>query len=188
MYKAYKFRMYPSDEQSNLIHKTFECYRLIYNYFLNQCMENKIIKAYDMCNKLKEMYVEYPWLKEVDSCSLRCVLFNLEDAYQNYFSKRNKYPVFKNRFSRQSYRTNCIRSSYKGKGCSNIELDLQKGKIKIPKLGFVDIRGYRNLEVINGKIVNATVIRETTGKYYVSVVVDEIEVKKEGVVPKNDRN
>ena len=184
MYKAYKFRMYPNDEQTNLIHKTFGCYRFIYNYFLNKCVEHKIMKVFDMCKELKEMYIDYPWLKEVDSCSLRCAIFNLEDAYQNYFSKRNKYPIFKNRFSRQSYRTNCIRSSYKGKEYSNIELDLKERKIKLPKLGLVNIRGYRNLEVINGKIVNTTVIRETIGKYYVSVVVDEIEVKKEEVVPK----
>lgn len=55
------------------------------------------------------------WIKEVDSCSLRCVIFNLEDAYQNFFSKRGNYPTFKNKFSRQTYRTNCIRSSYKRK-------------------------------------------------------------------------
>ena len=49
-------------------------------------------------------------------------------------------------------------------------------KIKLPKLGLVNIKGYRNLGVINGRIINATITRETTNKYYVSVLVDEIEV------------
>ena len=115
MYKAYKFRMYPSRKQEVLIHKTFGCYRFIYNYFLNECKEKGFQKAYDLCKELKGLEKEYEWLKEVDSCSLRCAIFNLEDAYQNFFSKRGNYPTFKNKFSRQTYRTNCIRSSYKRK-------------------------------------------------------------------------
>lgn len=48
-------------------------------------------------------------------------------------------------------------------------------KIKLPKLGLVDIRGYRNKEYINGRIINATVEKERTDKYYVSVIVEERE-------------
>ena len=74
---------------------------------------------------------------------------------------------------RQSYRTSCIRSTYKGKEYSNIEVDLLTRFIKLPKLGKVKIRGYRNKDKIEGKIVNATISRETTNKYYVSVLVEE---------------
>ena len=38
-----------------------------------------------------------PFLKEADSCSLRNSIFNLEDSYKNFFSKRSGYPVFKNK-------------------------------------------------------------------------------------------
>lgn len=137
----------------------------------------------DMCNELKELYAEYPWLKEVDSCSLRCAIFNLGDAYKNFFNKRSNYPTFKNRFNRQSYRTNCIKGTYKEKEYSNIQLDLINNKIKLPKLGELRIRGYRNLEAINGNIINATITKETTGKYYVSVVIDEIETVNKKVTP-----
>ena len=68
-------------------------------------------------------YSEYEWLKEVDSCSLRCAIFNLEDTYKNYFNKRANYPTFKSRYKKQTYRTNCIRSTYKDHGYSNIEID-----------------------------------------------------------------
>lgn len=37
MYKAYRFGMYPNDEQRILINKTFGCTRFIYNYFLDKC-------------------------------------------------------------------------------------------------------------------------------------------------------
>lgn len=73
-----------------------------------------------MCSMLKELYSEYPFLKEVDSASLRGAIFNLEDSYKNYFAKRSNYPVFKNRYSKQSYKTSCIKSTYKEKEYSNI--------------------------------------------------------------------
>ena len=74
MYKAYKFRLYPNTSQKILINKTFGCARFIYNYFLDKCMKQGYIKAFDMCSEIKGLYIEYPFLKEVDSCSLRCAV------------------------------------------------------------------------------------------------------------------
>ena len=174
MYKAYRFRLYPNDSQRILIHKTFGCARFVYNYFLDKCKKVGYIKAYDMCKELKDLYEEYPFLKEVDSCSLRCSIFNLEDSYKNFFAKRSGYPCFKNKFCKQSYRTNCIRSTYKGTNYSNIAIFKKDNQIKLPKLGLVNIKGYRKLDSINGRIINATIERECTGKYYVSVIVEEV--------------
>ena len=185
MYKAYKFRLYPNSYQKQFLSKTFGCVRFIYNHFLDKCIKNGFIKAFDMCTGIKELYVEYPFLKEVDSCSLRCAVFNLEDAFKNYFSKRSNYPRFKSKHNKQSYRTSCIRSTYKNREYSNIELDLVNRKVKLPKLGLVDIRGYRNLKEINGIIINATIEKETTNKYYVSIVVEEKEFVSSKVVPRS---
>ena len=185
MYKTYKFRIYPNSNQKVLIHKTFGCVRFIYNYFLDKCKNNGYIKLFDMCNEIKMLYTDYPFLKEVDSCSLRCAVFNLEDSYKNFFDKRSSYPKFKSKFNKQSYKTTCIKSSHKGREYSNIELDLINKKIKLPKIGKVDIRGYRNLETINGRIINVTIEKETTNKYYVCVLVDEVETIKEKVNPTN---
>ena len=179
MYKAYKFRLYPNDNQKILINKTFGCTRFIYNHFLNKCKEEKFIKAYDMCKELKDLVLDYPFLKEVDSMALRCSIFNLEDSYKNYFSKRSAYPSFKNKFSKQSYRTNCITSVYKNKKYSNIKIDIKEKMIKVPKLGLVKIRGYRNLDELTDRIINITIEKEKTNKYYVSVIT-----KKEEEIPK----
>ncbi len=102
---------------------------------------------------------------------------------KNFFNKRSNYPVYKNKYTRQSYRTNCIRSSYKGHEYSNIKLNLKKKEIKLPKVGNVKIRGYRNLKTMNSKIINATISKEATGKYYVSVVVEEERMMEEKVKP-----
>ena len=173
IYRAYKFRLYPTEEQRILMHKTFGCSRFVYNYYLNYQKENGVQKSFDLCKDLKELEKEYEYLKEVDSCALRSSIFDLEDGFNNFFAKRSGYPNFKSKFARQSYRTSCIRSTYKGKEYSNIEVDLLTRFIKLPKLGKVKIRGYRNRERIEEKIVNATISKETTNKYYVSVLVEE---------------
>ena len=182
IYKAYKYRLYPTEEQKILIHKTFGCSRFVYNHYLDYEKKNGVKKAYDLIKDLKELEKEYEYLKEVDSCALRCAIFDLEDAFNNFFAKRSNYPNFKSKFARQSYRTNCIRSTYKGKEYSNIELNLLTRNIKLPKLGKVKIRGYRNKKSIDGRIINATVSKETTNKYYVSVLVEE-ELLVEKVIP-----
>ena len=183
MYKAYKFRLYPTENQKILINKTFGCTRFIYNHFLNKCKEEKFIKAYDMCKELKELVLDYPFLKEVDSMALRCSIFNLEDSYKNYFSKRSAYPSFKNKFSKQSYRTNCITSVYKNKKYSNIEIDIKEKMIKVPKLGLVKIRGYRNLNELTDRIINITIEKEKTNKYYVSVITQKEEEIPKKITP-----
>ena len=182
IYRAYKFRLYPTEEQRILIHKTFGCSRFVYNYYLNYQKENGVCKSFNLCKDLKELENQYEYLKEVDSCALRCSIFDLENGFNNFFAKRSGYPNFKSKFARQFYRTSCIRSRYKEKEYSNIEVDLLTKNIKLPKLGKVKIRGYRDKDKINGKILNATISKETTNKYYVSVLVEE-DILIEKVTP-----
>lgn len=172
MYKSYRFRMYPTTSQIELIHKTFGCTRLVYNYYLEKKKEANL-SCFDMIKDLKNLQAKYPYLKEVDSCGLRCSLFNLDDAFKRYYKKQGSYPKFKSKYnSRRCYRTNCISSSYKDKTYQSIEVNLKKDIIKLPKLKDVKIRGYRDLEYLPGRIINATVEQASTGKYYVSVIVE----------------
>ena len=184
IYRAFKFRLYPTEEQRILIHKTFGCSRFVYNYYLNYQKEKGVQRSFDLCKDLKELEKSREYLKEVDSCALRCSIFDLEDGFNNFFAKRSGYPNFKSKFARQSYRTNCIRSTYKDKEYSNIEVDLLTRNIKLPKLGKVKIRGFRDKDRIEGKILNATISKDATNKYYVSVaVVEDILIEK--VTPTN---
>ena len=118
------------------------------------------------------MYKDYPWLKEVDSCSLRNSAFNLEDAYHRFFSKTNGFPKFKNKDIGNSYKTNNIKSTYKGKNYESIKIDLKNKTITLPKLKEIPIRGYRNKADFVGNIKSAVIRREGL-KYYVSVLVEE---------------
>ena len=185
--KAYKFRLYPNDEQKMLINKTFRCTRLVYNYYLNKKQElyrneNINLSSYDCIKDLRNLYIQYPFLKEVDNMSLRCTLFDLDNSYRKFFKEKIGYPKYKSKYDKNSYRTNFITSVYKGKKYENIKLDLLNKTMTLPKLKEVKIRGYRNLKKIDGRIINATISREKDNKYYVSVVFEQ-ELEENKMIP-----
>lgn len=176
--KAYKFRLYPNNNQKELINRTFGCSRFIYNYYLSKkcnLYENdkQSISTYDCIKDIPNLYTERPYLKEVDSCSLRCALFDLDNSYIKFFKEKIGYPKYKRKYAKNSYRTNFITNTYKNKTYENIKLDLEKKEITLPKLKQVKIRGYRKLKQINGRIISATISRELDNKYYVSIVTEE---------------
>ncbi len=168
IYRGYKFRMYPTEEQELLINKTIGSSRFIYNYFLDK----KISNAYSGIKLIPKLLEEKVFLKEVDSCALRNSIFNLEDAYKRYYKNLGGYPKFKIKGIHNSYKTNNIKSTYKGKYYNSIKLDLINKTITLPKLKEVSIRGYRKKVNFNGLIKNAVIIKEAD-KYYVSVLVEE---------------
>ena len=103
MLKAYKYRIYPNQEQKILLNKHFGCVRYIYN----QGLEKKI-KEYETtgttltCNQLttgllKELKddFDHSWLKEVYSQCLQMALRNLDNAFTKFFREKNALPKFK---------------------------------------------------------------------------------------------
>ena len=142
MYKAYKFRIYPNDEQKVLINKNFGCARFVYNYYLTYIKEHKYLNATACINHyVKQLKQEYPFLSEADSILIRKTLFNLEIAFKKYFNKQGGYPSYKSKFSKNSYNTSAIYRTYKDKQYCNIELNLNNRQIKLPKLKWINIRG-----------------------------------------------
>ena len=185
MYNAYKYRIYPDTNQKIMISKTMSCNRYVYNYYLNKMKEfgyqNAFTNIMDYKSNLK---YKDTFLQEVDSIIIRQALFNLDNAFQKMFTEHSGYPRYKNKYNKSSYNTCAIYGKYKDKEYCNIEVDLNKRMIKLPKLKWLKIRGYRNLNKIVGKIKNATVERESNGKYYVSVLYEQEDIKYK-VIPKN---
>lgn len=142
--KAYKFRLYPNIDQKILINKTIGCTRFIYNYILEKKIKNNKLSRFDLNNLIPRVCEEYPYLKEVDSMSLRCAIKDLSEGFNKYYSGKGGIPNFKKKGIKNSYRTNLITSIYKGKKYENIKLDLQKRIIILPKLKEIKIRGYRH--------------------------------------------
>lgn len=163
--KAYKFRLYPNNEQEILINKTFGCARYVYNYFLTewkrQYQESGESLGYNKCSKmLTQLKKELTWLKEVDSSALQDSLKNLEKAYKNFFKKNSNYPKFKSKKDKAK--------SYTSKLNENILIE--GNKIRMPKLGWIKVAKSRE---VTGRILNATIRKTSSCKYYVSVLVEE---------------
>ena len=178
IHRAYKFRLYPTKEQETLIHKTFGCTRFVYNYCLDLKRNNKHLTKFDLMKELPRLKKEYPFLREVDSCSLQNAITDLMAGFGLFEKGIGSYPRFKKKGEKESFRTSFVTSSYKGIVYENIKVDLTKRVIELPKLKIVKIRGYRNLDKLPGRILNAT-IREVGTKFYVSVCVEEeIEIQE----------
>lgn len=110
MNKAYKFRIYPNEEQRILIAKTFGCVRFIYNKMLGDKIEYYHQTQKKLNNTPAQYKTEFEWLKEVDSLALANAQMNLQDAYNNFFrDKKVGFPKFKSKKgSKRSYTTNCV--------------------------------------------------------------------------------
>ncbi len=168
MLKAYKYRIYPDNEQKVQIAKTFGCCRFVYNQTLcyrkqTYEKENKSISKTD-CNNYcnRELKKEYEWLREVDKFALTNAVYNMDAAYQKFFKEHAGYPKFKSKHdNHKSYTTNFTNR--------NIAVDFGKGKVKLPKLKEVRAKLHRQF---SGQIKSATVSQVPSGKYYVSILVE----------------
>ncbi|AKC95192.1 transposase [Sneathia vaginalis] len=175
MLKAYKYRIYPSKEQEIQLAKTFGCCRFVYNQTLAyrkdayEKEKNSISKTdcNNYCNR--ELKKVYKWLKEVDKFALTNAIYHMDSAYKKFFKEHAGYPKFKSKHDRhKSYTTNFTNG--------NITVDFDRGRIKLPKLKKIKAKIHRNFA---GQIKSATISQLPSGKYYVAILVETENVKKQ---------
>lgn len=171
--KAYKFRIYPTNDQELLLNKTFGSCRFVWNNALSYrndlfASRKEFYNKYDSMKDLASIknITEYSWLKEVDSVALQQTLNDLDTAFNNFYRKRKQTKQktsvnFKCKDNKQSYRTININN--------NIRLNFKTKRIKLPKLGLVRFRDLRTFE---HKIKSATISKTKTSKFFVSLLVE----------------
>lgn len=163
MIKAYKYCLLPTDAQKEQLAKYFGSCRFVYNLGLETKIatyisSKKNISFVDMCKQMKEVKdTEATWLSECPSQTLQNSLKNLDSAYTQFF-KGKGFPKFKNKYSRQSIQFP-----------QGVSVDFEKGTIFLPKLRNVSVVFSRKFE---GNIKTVTISKTTTGKYFVSVLVE----------------
>ena len=165
--KAYKFRLYPNQEQQQFLAKCFGCSRFLYNHFLRLTTDvyadcQKSLRYQEWAKLLTSLKKEFEWLKEVNSQALQQTLKDLETAYSRFFKGLAKFPTFKKRSNRQSFRVPQHFSI------------TEKGKLKLPKMSPIKMVIHRE---IKGDIKNVTVSKTPSGKYYASIVT-ELDIPK----------
>lgn len=164
---SYKFRIYPTRTQENLIQRTFGCCRFVYNYYLAERIaaykeRGETLNYYACSNDLPRLKQEYEWLREVNSQSLQASLRNLDTAYINFFKHGASFPKFKSKHNR--------RKSFTAKQ----GVVVGNNTVKLPKIGYVDCRISKQ---VKGRILNATVSVNPSGKYFVSLCCTDVDIK-----------
>lgn len=162
---AYKYRLYPNKEQEVYFAKTFGCVRFIYNKMLSDKIDYYEETKQRLSTTPAQYKKEFEWLKEVDAQALCNAQMNLQTAYNNFFKRPEVgFPKFKSKKNNHfSYTTN------------QITIKVSDKYITLPKVGQVRIKKHRDFD---GKIKNATVSKNPSGKYYISVLVEQEEKEK----------
>ena len=170
--KTFKYRIYPTKEQEILLVKHFGAKRFVYNYFLDQRKKTyldskKSLNYYDNAKVLTDIKKteEYVWMKEVNSQSLQSSLRDLDTAYNRFFSKQGKFPRFKSKYDKQSFRIPQF-------------VEYKDGQLWIPK--FKKAIKVKEDRLLTGDILFATISKLSTNKYYVSITcnTDHIQYQK----------
>ena len=159
---AHKYRFYPDAEQTVLLAKTFGCVRVVWNnildwrskeYTLNATKINYVASAKHL-TEIKQLK-EFQWLYEVSNVALQQSLRSQDVAFSNFFSKRAKYPKFKSKHGKQSFRL------------TNSGFRVKDGELYIAKsatpLKIVMSRPMPD------KLNSVTISKDAAGKYFVSL-------------------
>ena len=189
--KAYKFRLYPNNEQEVLLNKTFGSSR----YFWNQqvFVFNSYSKESNPNPEFKtstEIRNELEWMKEVSAAAIQQKemdfkefkkqyfkkvkdgsIENLKKKYINKCKKSNKEIDFNklNNIGKPNFKKKSNNQSYR---LPNQKFKIIRNKIQLEKIGrikFVQDRDFPEFF----KFLSVTVSLNASGQYFISVLVEQ---------------
>ena len=167
--RAYKYRFYPTQQQADLLNRTFGSVRYVYNRALAErsrawTQDHKRVTFAETCRMLTAWKAdpETSWLYEVSNVALQQGLQHLQNAFTSFWGKRAKYPSFKSkRKSRASATFTRMGFSWRG------------GQIKLAKCGEpLDIRWSRPLPE-GADPSSVTVSRDAAGRWHIAILVED---------------
>lgn len=162
--KTFKYRLYPTKQQKQLLSDTLESCRVLYNCALEQ---RKIayrqfgisLNYYNQANELKEL-----GFKHIHSQVLQDVLKRVDKSFKNFFRRvksgeKPGYPRFKGYGWYDSF-------TYPQSGFSLSGGSKGNQKLKLSKIGNIKVKLHRTMQ---GKIKTCTIKREIN-QWYVCLV------------------
>ncbi len=168
--RAYRYRFYPTPEQAATLARTFGSARYVYNWALRWRTDayyerQERVSYADTSTALTTLKrePETAWLNEVSSVPTQQALRHLDRAFRNFFEGRAQYPTFHKKHSAQAaeYTTSAFRWDAETRALTLAKMDAP-----------LAIRWSRPLpQGVTPSTV--TVSRDTAGRYFVSLVVEE---------------
>lgn len=174
MFITYTYRIYPTRRQSTLLKEQIDICRRLYNYLLRQ---RKIAWHNNLeVPTLQEQKKQITFMRKtqtdaqlqlVHSQVLQAVAHKLHLHHSNYIKNRRKgIKTGPLRYkSKSRYNSMTFPQAYRG-GCF-IRPD---GKLYVAKVGCIKIVQHRKM---NGTVKTATIKQSTSGKWFVSFVVEK---------------
>ena len=176
--KTFRYRIYPTGEQEQILAQTFGCARFVYNWALRKKTdayynEQKRLYYKDLSALLTDLKKqdEYIWLNDVSSVPLQQALRHLDKAFINFFEGRGEYPIFKKKRNQQS--ATYVASAFRWDGTH-----FTLAKMNAP-LNIVWSRPLPD----GCKPSSVVVSKDCANRYFVSVLVEE-DIKPLPVVNK----
>lgn len=168
MLRAYKYRIYPTDEQKVMLAKTFGCCRYVYNWALEMketlyWKHHTSVSEYDIIALVRsELREQAPWLTEVSSKAIEFSVADLYDGYDNYFEKRAEKPTKRRKHDRQHYHTR-----------GSIKVNFKRGLLTIPGIKDIPCVFHRRFNTKECKIKQVGIELLKSGAYNASILVDD---------------
>ncbi len=164
MLKAYRYRLYPTDEQVAFLSRQFGCVRYVYNWGLALATQTYQTQGqgftrFQLDKRLTALKQELPWLREVAAQPLQQALVHLDKAFTRFFRKHKGYPRFKTKRGWQ-------KASYP----QGVKVDWDQQRVFLPKLGWVRVVLSCRFD---GRIKTVTVSRAPSGKHFVSLLIED---------------
>ncbi|AQG79266.1 hypothetical protein AWR27_07965 [Spirosoma montaniterrae] len=157
----------PDDQQKSQLAQMFGCTRFVYNLGLETKISaykqyGKTLNYFELNKQLTDLKAGTQWLSDCPSQALQMALRNLDNAYTAFF-KGAGFPKFKSKRGKQSFQLP-----------QGVKVDLENGKVFLPKLKWVDCVFSR---AFTGNIKTVTVSRVPSGKHYISFLIDTQQSK-----------
>lgn len=171
--RAYRFRLYPTPEQEQVLARTFGCARFAYNHMLRLRTDawfsrQERIGYHETSAALTQLKKdpEFAWLNEVSSVPVQQALRHLQSAFANFFAKRAKYPTFKRKDGPQAAEYTTSAFKWDGKV-------LKLAKMNMP----LDVRFSRTIPKA-AIVTTVTVSKDCAGRYFVSMLcTDQVQAR-----------
>jgi putative transposase len=162
MYKAFRYRLEPTDDQEQKLRQFAGARRFIWNWALQQRREyyretGKTLPAKELSARLTALkdQPDTAWLRDMDSQLLQQVLADLQRAFNNFFARRACYPRFK------SKKTEVLRFRIPQR------VKVVGNRVQVPKVGLVRLRLSQPLA---GTTKSATFRQDACGHWHVTLV------------------
>lgn len=174
--RAYRYLLYPTDEQAEFLNQNFGCVRFVWNQLVaNFNSWTPEFTPPKLNEKILKDNPEFPWLKEAISYALQQKTRDFEQTKSQFFNKKRKTKLGRMQFRKRGVSRDSFRIP--GSVLPKCNLDMcSTGLIQLPKMAPMKVIIDRPF---SGELRSVTVSKNKANQYFVSVLVlEEVELKQ----------